>query len=913
MAAFQFPDPNDTQTVVNPITGSTYQWKEPPGKWVVTTKLRGVSEIIYEGDNPPNPVGDYKLWYSTDTLELYFHYCDANGVCAWVPTSTPITMLEDLDAGLAEVKADVVAINQATNTNENRIETIIAFSETAPTAYPDAITPVVDDEGNPLLDENGQQVVTYTPDPANHKFWLKKSTNELHILRLQDEDLRTYDYELIAAVSETPDLEAVLKAGNVADESIVLTNAADDALLLSPDEARVMIAAKEDVVPKFELRHTTGALDTSLVELELDENGRRFDIECDERVDNIHFRFNDDVKLALNKDGDAVFGGKVQAEAATKDEELVNLGQFNEDQLRQDKALILLEGEIEQLAPSFARGTWNWDDGDGYVDSGEYVMRGTQTKESYDKMVQPYQEIMNECLSNAVSPPEQSECLRAYDEAIAHIPKEGENVNTYDWEITNEIEFSNYDSQGNIQTFEDVKVGQILDMVCPDGSFMVAEITKVTTGQWYENPVLEYKPITTKGDANGLTKLKIFSIDDNIDPGQLTDFVRKSGDTMDGHLKVTNPSKTDGTYLFSVEAQGLPYQNKKVAFRVTADGKVKAGHDTSNAFIASANNDVVTKKFTDDKLVKKSGDKMTGTLTISKAAQDSPSNSFIINQFVTQPDGTSKSEVLLKDYKPQKTAEYKSSLFYYGLCDNDLSLVNRGYANGHYFQLDEDNEATGRLWLRPYYDDNGTLKKRGGAGVGNMLVVNQESDKQGSIVRIQQEGEDCLKVEVNKRVNMFHNIVKDLGDPRSNSDGAKDAANRDYVDKKRLWKWTGDQSTSLAKGTFSMASSGAGYLYFHPVPEFGTRLKCSGNKYLCKGGDGLDGAKEFGYAMYTIWAWEDDHWEPAISGHISATGIRTGKGDEPWRFSSNKNTVIVLEGLTKDKLYNITVAGTILS
>ena len=174
-------------------------------------------------------------------------------------------------------------------------------------------------------------------------------------------------------------------------------------------------------------------------------------------------------------------------------------------------------------------------------------------------------------------------------------------------------------------------------MVCPDGSFMVAEITKVTAGQWYENPHLEYKPITTKGDANGLTKLKIFSIDDGIQVDDLNNFVRKSGDTMTGHLKVTHPGQTGGQYSFSVEAEGLQ-DGKQVAFRVTADGKVKAGHDTSNPFIATANNDVVTKKFADDKFVKKSGDKMTGQLTISKEAQDNPTNSFIINQFVKQAD-----------------------------------------------------------------------------------------------------------------------------------------------------------------------------------------------------------------------------------------------------------------------------------
>ena len=107
MAAFQFPDPALQTTVTNPITGSTYQWKEPPGKWVVTVKMRDVGDIIWEGDNPPDPIGDYKLWYSTDTLELYFYYCDAAGTCAWVPTSVPIQVLEDLNAFAAQAEVDI--------------------------------------------------------------------------------------------------------------------------------------------------------------------------------------------------------------------------------------------------------------------------------------------------------------------------------------------------------------------------------------------------------------------------------------------------------------------------------------------------------------------------------------------------------------------------------------------------------------------------------------------------------------------------------------------------------------------------------------------------------------------------------------------------------------------------------------
>ena len=170
MAAFQFPDPTITQTVVNPITGSTYQWKEPPGKWVVTTKLREVSDIIWEGDTPPSPVGDYKLWYSTDTLELYFYYCDAAGICAWVPTSAPITMLEDLDVAVSDLKADVYKINIATLENENQIGRTIYFSDTAPKIYEDDI----------------MDGVAY-PNELNYKFWFDDSRLELLIL-FKDED-----------------------------------------------------------------------------------------------------------------------------------------------------------------------------------------------------------------------------------------------------------------------------------------------------------------------------------------------------------------------------------------------------------------------------------------------------------------------------------------------------------------------------------------------------------------------------------------------------------------------------------------------------------------------------------------------------------------------------------------------------
>ena len=156
MAAFQFPDPAVQQTVVNPITGSTYQWKEPPGKWVVTVSVRKVEDIVWEGDNPPIPIGDYKLWYSTDTLELYFWYKDVNGNGAWVPTAAPITALEELNEFAAQAEVDIDQLQYKQQLLQNTLDQLYLdsqtgagnrppiFNDTEPDKHPDYTPP--DDE-----------------------------------------------------------------------------------------------------------------------------------------------------------------------------------------------------------------------------------------------------------------------------------------------------------------------------------------------------------------------------------------------------------------------------------------------------------------------------------------------------------------------------------------------------------------------------------------------------------------------------------------------------------------------------------------------------------------------------------------------------------------------------------------------
>ena len=93
---------------------------------------------------------------------------------------------------------------------------------------------------------------------------------------------------------------------------------------------------------------------------------------------------------------------------------------------------------------------------------------------------------------------------------------------------------------------------------------------------------------------------------------------------MTGALQVTRPGITAaGQYVLSAKADGLP-SDKSVAFRVTADGSVKAGHDTGTAFMAKSNNDVVTKKFVDTNFEPSAGGTFTGQLTVKYSGGDVP-------------------------------------------------------------------------------------------------------------------------------------------------------------------------------------------------------------------------------------------------------------------------------------------------
>ena len=137
-------------------------------------------------------------------------------------------MLEDLDTSVAEIKEDLVAANVAINENTNRIESIVYFSETAPTIYADEDLGEVDSDGNPVLEQSD----------LNYKFWLDTTDNILSILRVDTEAPNGYSY---AEVSSNPDLQEVLTNGNIADKDIVLTDGAVDLIDISPTEGVLLL------------------------------------------------------------------------------------------------------------------------------------------------------------------------------------------------------------------------------------------------------------------------------------------------------------------------------------------------------------------------------------------------------------------------------------------------------------------------------------------------------------------------------------------------------------------------------------------------------------------------------------------------------------------------------------------------
>ena len=319
MAAFQFPDPNVTTTVKNPITGSTYQWKEPPGKWVLTTSVNTIiediednfqmtQELLYEitreleqngGYTEPGYwtfEGDIDVWDTPNNI--YIAARDENGY-----------EIPDLDEYIKQ--GDIIRLKED---EDNYGIYIVKHLERRPQfdGFP----------GDSYYDIETEEVLAFKGKPND---------GQSHRV--------TFTRHFGTSKDDEQDLQQVLNKGNIADKDIVLTDGVDDLIDISQTEGRIIIASDTDAkTPKLTLAHFGDHENGNRkAEIELDENGTRLDFEMSNDVKDVHFRFGDDEKFIINHEGDAEFTGKVKIDPGTEGNEavtfdqLVNLGGVNEE------------------------------------------------------------------------------------------------------------------------------------------------------------------------------------------------------------------------------------------------------------------------------------------------------------------------------------------------------------------------------------------------------------------------------------------------------------------------------------------------------------------------------------------------------------------------------------------------------
>ena len=386
------------------------------------------------------------------------------------------------------------------------------------------------------------------------------------------------------------DLEYVLTQGNVADKGMLLTDAEDALIALAPDEATLDIASDtEKKNPRLRLTHIDQLnYPNAQAQIELDQDGTRVDFEFFQSIDECHFRFDNEEKFVLNRDGDAQFIGKVEGEPGTQDNEFVTYGQ-----------LTTLEEEIEQLAPSLERGSWvytsNYPPGEG-----EYTL----VKEILDEDEQEAlcQAIQLECITAANGDVEAINACNRDLIACQNAIVGTKVVTTAEFGEATRIYFNDVDANGTTHAWAEIPPDHFIDVFNEaDDGFLVGDITEHTGGNF------SIELLSSKGTANGIATVKIFRTQGTVD---FDSYVRKSGDTMTGALTIQGdsvsriygksgalaayggPDASAGSYIFYIyggpypKPDGEPGETKKdLIFGVTNDGRVygKSGYKPTSA------------------------------------------------------------------------------------------------------------------------------------------------------------------------------------------------------------------------------------------------------------------------------------------------------------------------------------------
>ena len=212
--------------------------------------------------------------------------------------------------------------------------------------------------------------------------------------------------------------------------------------------------------------------------------------------------------------------------------------------------MVDLEEEIEAISPSIERGEWTYTD-DYHLDRlqpGEYISAVIQTQEGKDLQETLAAANFYECMNGAGEDyDKQQVCTAIYKEEVDAIPGVGEPKATSDFTQVTHLVFHNFDDKGVLHTFEDIEVGQHISILDEDDDDFLIGIIQSIDDTDDDDTILEIKLVQALGQADNSSKVKvrIFQVEASVD---VTIFVKKSGDTMTGALKlaeVTDASTDD--------------------------------------------------------------------------------------------------------------------------------------------------------------------------------------------------------------------------------------------------------------------------------------------------------------------------------------------------------------------------------
>ena len=297
-----------------------------------------------------------------------------------------------------------------------------------------------------------------------------------------------------------------------------------------------------------------------------------------------------------------------------------------------------LKQEIEHLAPSFERGEWiltsEW------PGTGQYgLFKSSTYTEAVERINDAYAECILACEGDAGCA---SDCNRQQGQALDAIkeydPEEGGSgfidVPERDWELVNRVVFYEEDAIGGNHNFEDVEEGQYMDLYnkADDGYFIAKVLGKSQDPNNDDIYIIDVQPIQwSDHPPDGRALVKFFTVEDGVD---VTEFVRKSGDTITGPMvfedriditKEQDTEKADNSFVLNGPIWNSG-QNKIEMRPLLKDYRPKASAQYSGSVfyygLIDTPQSIVNLGYLEDKYLPLAGGLMTGNLTISFMADE---------------------------------------------------------------------------------------------------------------------------------------------------------------------------------------------------------------------------------------------------------------------------------------------------